>query len=699
MRTLAAFMAAMVLGAAGAQTWQDLGPAPISNGSYTGRISAIAASPGDPNRYFVAGADGGVWRTTDGGQTWTPLTDRMPTSAMGALAIDPSDPNVIYAGTGEGNHANHSRYGLGLLKSQDGGATWQQLAESVFAGRCFTALVVDPSNRQRLYAGITNAGGFPEKAAARLHPLRNGPVGVFRSTDGGSTWSQLTTGIPNQACTDLAIDPTNPNIVYAAIGRIFGSPDNGIYKSTNGGDSWTKLAGGLPTASVGRISIGLAPSRPSRLYALIARQCDASGGGASTLGGYRTDDGGTTWTSIGVGSIQATYGWYLSTVSIQPTNPDVVIMGGLELVRSTNAGSSFSTVTPPHVDMHALAWDAQGRLLCGNDGGVHVSSSLGSSWTSLNAGLGVIQFYAGLSLHPTDRNILLGGTQDNGSNRRATNSRSWTQVLGGDGGWTQIDQANPSRAFAEYQGSGGLFRSTNGGSSFSGSGSGINTGDRNCFLPSYEIDPTNSNRMLYGTHRVYESTNGGTSWTAVSGDVTNGSGAIRSLAIAPSNPNVTYVATNDGIVAVSRDRGRTFTRILTGMPGWPRVTREVFVDPRTDQTLYLAVSAYGVDQVRRTRDGGNTWESLDGNLPDLPVNTIAADVRGSRPVIYIGTDQGVYWSNTEGATWQPYGIGLPTSAVIDIRLDVPKDRIVVATQGRGAWSAPIRPPLVRTTPR
>jgi photosystem II stability/assembly factor-like uncharacterized protein len=683
----------LLVASALAVEWEELGPAPITNGSYTGRVSAIVCSPTNPNRYFVAGCDGGVWRTTDGGTKWAPLTDHMPTTAMGALALDPWNENVIYAGSGEANYANHSRYGLGLFKSIDGGDAWVQLAESVFAGRTFSRIVINPQNTQTLYAAIARAGGFPALAAAKGHPGADGPVGVFRSDDGGLSWAQLAGGLPNQAATDLAIHPTNPNILYAAIGHIFGAPENGIYKTVDGGVSWVKLGGGLPTSSVGRISLVIAPSQPGRVYTLIARAADAFGGGGSTLGAYRSDDDGGTWTSLPVGSIQATYGWYLSVVSVDPTDANTVFMGGLDLFRSTNAGAGWVNVAPPHVDQHAAAWDAAGRLVVGNDGGVHRSSNLGNNWVALNDGLGIIQFYAGLSTYPTDSNFILGGTQDNGSNRRTTNTIFWTQVFGGDGGWTQIDPTSPNRLFVEYQGSGNLYFSSSSGDSFNYSGSGISGGDRNCFLPPYLIDPTNPARMLYATHRVYRSLSGGADWTPISGDLTGGyPAAIRSLAMAPSDPNLVYAATNDGRVSRSTDGGVNFTLIASNIPGWPRVTREIFVHPGNPLTIYLAVAAFGQPQVRRTTDGGQNWETLVGNLPDIPVNVVAVDVRGKHPVIYAGADDGLYRSINEGLTWHRYGSGLPNAAVIDLRLEVPRRRLIAATQGRGAWLHPIAIP-------
>ena len=669
-----------------AQVCKDLGPAPI--GTSAGRISAIAASRTDPNRYFVAGADGGVWRTLDGGTTWTPLTDQLPTTAIGSLAIDPTDPSVIYAGSGEANFANHSRYGLGIYKSVTGGDSWAQLAAGTFGGRCVSRIVVDFQSPARVYASVTHAGGFPEMAAAKGHPWANGPRGVFRSDDGGQTWTQLLAGLPNQDATDLVMDALNPAVLYAAIGRIFGATENGIYKSTDHGDTWTKLAGGLPAANVGRISLDIAPTNSSRLYTLIAHSAEADGNGGSTLGAYRSDDGGATWSVLPVGSMQASYGWYLNVVRVSPASPDTVFLGGYDILRSTNGGSSWSTVTAPHVDNHALAFDASGRVLVGDDGGLHRSSNLGGSWAGLNAGLATAQFYPGLSTHPSNGEIILGGNQDNGCNERTTDSRTWTGLTGGDGGWTQIDQTNPQRLFTESQGTGSLYRSTNGGASFSSVGAGLS--GRNCFLPPYLIDPTNPQRMLYGTERVYRSTDGGTTFTALSADLTGGgSASIRALEIAPSDPGWVYAATNDGRILASSDGGATFALRLSGVAGWPRTTREITADPTDAHTVYLAGAVFGAPHVRRSRDAGATWQTLDGDLPDLPVNTVACDPRPPAPVLYAGTDAGLYRSVDDGNTWRPYGAGLPRAQVVDVRVEPARSRIIVGTMGRGAWSVPI----------
>ncbi len=686
-RRLAALcVVGLACGLAGAQDWVGLGPAPLVNGRHTGRVSAVACSPTNPNLYFVAGADGGVWRSTDAGATWTPLTDHLPTTAIGALAMDPTNDNIIYAGSGEANYANHSRFGLGLFKTTDGGDTWEVLAAGVFAGRCFSKLLIDPTNPQRLYASITRAGGFPELAAAKGHPGALGPLGVFRSDDAGVTWTHLTNGLPVLSATDLTIDLNAPNTLYAGIGRVFGSPDNGVYKTTDGGDSWTKLAGDLPTAELGRISVAVAPSASNRVYAMVTHQSNEAGGGASLLGAYRSDDGGTIWLEIPLnGSIQATYGWYLSVIGVHPTDPNLVLMGGVTLWRSLNGGDVWGNVTPPHVDMHAIAWDADGRLVVGDDGGVHRSDSNGSGWEALNEGLSVIQCYAGLSTHPTEDNVMFVGVQDNGTCRRLT-TEYWILALGGDGGWTQLDQSNPQYVFAEYQGTGNLFRSTLGGGAFNYSGTGIDGNDRNCFLPPYLIDPANPNRMIYATHRIYLSTNRGSNWVPYSGDLTGGgSAAVRSLAMAPSDSNIVYAATNDGRVLRSEDGGQNFELMVENVPGWPRITRELFVHPTDPQTVYHAVASFDEVQIRRTTDGWQTWEALDAGFPDMPVNVVAVDLRGRHPVIYAGAEIGVYRSLDEGESWHRLGAGLPNVPVIDLRLQPERGRLVASTQGRGVW--------------
>lgn len=669
-----------------APQWVELGPAPITSGPYTGRCAAVVASPTVSGKYFVAAASGGVWRTLDGGATWTPLTDQLAFNAIGALALDPTNDDIVYAGSGEANFANHSFYGLGLFKSTDGGDSWAVLAASSFAGRTFSRIVVSHADTQILFAAIMPAGGFPALNAAKGHPQRNDPVGVYRSLDGGVNWTLLGGGLPANPASDLWMDPADASILYAAIGDIFGPADNGIYKSEDGGDTWAKLSGGLPFSGNGRISLAIAPTDSQRIYAMITNPASSTGGGASTKGIYRSNDGGLNWQSISPGNIQASYGWYLSTLLVDPNSPDTVFAGGLTLVRSTNGGTNWSTITPPHVDIHGLTYDSQHRLLCANDGGLHVSTNNGSSWTHLNDGLGIVQFYPGLSVQHTDTVFVLGGTQDNGTLRRE-GALNWTNRLGGDGGYTALHPDTPNSMWAEYQGTGNLFFSANGGGGFSWRGSGINSSDRNCFLPPVTYNPNSTTTLLYATHRIYRTTNTGLSWSAISGDLTGGgSAAVRALVIAPSNPQTVYAATNDGRVLVSVDGGAVWNLKLSGIPGWPRVTRELAVDPADDNVAYLAVSQFGVDQVRRTTNRGDTWEAIDGNLPNVPVNTVAVYRDAGSRAVFIGTDAGVFMASGDETDWSPYGVGMPYSPVNDLVVDTGMDRIVASTMGRGMWS-------------
>ncbi len=670
--------------------WTEIGPKPISGRVYTGRVSAIAPSTKNANLYYVAGADGGVWKTTDGGTNWQPIGDFLPTTATGALCLDPSNDQVLWVGTGEANFAHHSRYGVGIAKTVDGGNNWVVYGEAAFGGRCISRIRIDPKNRSVLYATSTHAGGFlPPKTAARGHPGTNGPLGVWKSGDGGETWTQLTNGIPsNLSATDLVIDPVNPATLYAAYGDIFGDTRNGIYKTTDGGKTWSKQTSGLPS-NPGRVSLSIAPSRAQRLYAIFVNRSSASSGGASTLGAYKTDNGGANWSRMSAaGNFQASYGWYLSVAVVHPSNPDITFLGGFSLRRSTNGGSSFSTRTPPHVDLHALEWDASGRLLCGNDGGLHRSGNNGDSWTALNQNLGMIQFYAGLSLHPTNATLMYGGFQDNGTCRR-TSSTAWTSVSGGDGGCTGIDPTGVY-AFCESQGTGNLYRSVNNGS-FRRSSSGIS--GRNCFLPPFDIDKRNGTRMVYGTERVFLSTNNGSSWASISGDLTRGTpAAIHGIEIAPSDGNYIYVKTNDGRVQVTENGGGAWNLRRTGVPGWYRTTRPFAVHPTDPKKVYLAVAWFGVDQVLYSSDAGRTWTALDGDLPDVPVHSIGVDAtQGVPPVLFAGTDQGVWRSVDHGGHWEIYGQGVPHVAVVDLRMDVARRRIVFATQGRGAWETALLP--------
>ena len=674
----------------------SIGPGPTDFfGGSSGRVAAVACSPTDPNLYYIGAADGGVWKTTNGGTSWTPLTDFLPVTAIGALAMDPVNPSIVYAGSGESNYANHSRYGLGLFRTIDGGTTWQVLGASTFSGRCFSRILVHPTNHTTIFAAITGAGGGPNRLAAKGHPQAAGPRGLFKSTDSGETWTQVLNGLPSVDATDVAFLPSNPQIMYCCIGNPYGDPGNGLYKSTNGGASWTLLAGGLPTG-VGRGSVGVCAAT-GRVWVAFSQPSTGIGLGGSSSGGaalqavLRSDDNGATWTSLsGLTAYMSSQGFYNNVVLPSPMDTNTVLLGGLALRRTTNGGGAWTAADGGHPDFHAAAFDAAGRIVLGSDGGVWRTPGITDlTATPLNTGIATIQFYAGISSSPSNSVTIMGGMQDNGTAiRRATGDLVWRGVTGGDGGWTRINQSNPNIMYSSSQGVGALYRSTNGGSTFSQVAAGLS--GRHAFFPPYLLDPTNPSRILYGLDSVWESTDAGSTFHILSTDLTGGSPyAIRALAMGTSQPQYVYAVTSDNRMLASLDSGHTFALRLTDAIGWPRTTREITVDPTSGQTVYLAGARFGAQKVRRSTDAGATWQNLTGDLPDRPVNVIELDSRFPRTRLFVGTDNGVWMSRDDGAHWNLAVSGLPAAPVIDLVLEPSRGRMIIATQGRAMWFAPL----------
>lgn len=677
-----------------ADGWRELGPAPIASVRNTGRAASIAPSPIRAPVYFAGSASGGVWRSSKAGRIWEGRSAGLPTLAVGAVAVDPADDAVVYAGSGEANNAYHSLYGLGLYKSTDGGATWQVLAAKTFAGRTFARLVVSPFDRREVWAAVGRAGGtFEGNEGAREHPARDGAMGVFRSRDGGETWKHLRAGagLGNFTASDVDLDPNDAQRVYACLADPFGRTRNGVYRSRDGGTSFEPVLQAGSGEDFGRISLAVAPSDGNRLYALVARPATRATtggfapGGSSFFAVYRSDDGGDSWTRFNSPLTDSASGLYYNAVVVHPEDPDTFFVAGLEVYRSRDGGATFTDVTPLHVDVHDMAFDRAGRLLVADDGGVDRSDDLGNSWRVLrNGGLGAIQFYPGLSIDPARPWIVLAGTQDNGSLLR-TETGEWLWVTGGDGGHTAIHPSQPNVYFTESQGSGNLYRSDDFGLSWTVSAAGINTNDRTAFLPPVVFDPTDPTRLLYATHRIWESTDTGRTWQALSGDLTGGApAAIRALVVAPSDPNVVYAATNDGRVLVSSNGGTAWDLILEGLAGWPRVTRQIAVDPQRPSQVYVADMRFGGEGVLVSVDRGSTWSSLGAGLPDVPVNAVAVHRRGKSRLLFAGTDRGVYLSRDRGKTWEEYG-QIPRAPVMDLVVDVTNDRLVASTLGRGAW--------------
>jgi hypothetical protein len=647
-------------------TWQNIGPANVG-----GRVTDLVVDPTRTNTVYAAAATGGVWKSTNAGATFSSAWNPASPPSIGALAITPS--GVLFAGTGEGNPGGGSVTfpGNGVYRSADGGATWTHvgLPGTDRIGR----LALDPTNPGRVYA-----------AAAGSLFVPGGPRGLYRTTDGGSSWQLVLAGAnPTTGAIDVAIDPANPNRVYVAMwdhqrqpnGRVYGGIGSGIYRSVDAGASWTRLGGGLPAASrdLGRMGLAVAKTDPNRLYTIAA---DTSGNFA---GFWTSTNGGDSWARITntsfLTSSQSTYGWWFARIWIDPAAARHVFVAGVPLLESTDAGATWRRNSSSfHADQHAMAWDpaSSGRVYLGNDGGVYRSQSGGSltgTWTK-STQQPFNQFYT-VAASRQDLGRVLGGAQDNGS-LRSWGSPSWNSINGGDGTTNLIDPTDHNKVYSCSQ-YGVCARSTNAGSSMSSFGP--TTSARRGWVTPVVFDPSNPAVMYYGGNRLNRSTNAATSWTVISPDLTHGDGGIggypfgtiTTIAVARTNGAVIYVGTDDGRVWITRDTGARWTEITAGLP--TRWITQVAVDPTNADVAYVSVSGYRngdpLAHVFRTANGGATWQDISGDLPDAPVNDLVLDP-SDRTTLYVATDVGVFTTTDGRASWAPVGTGLPAVPVADL---------------------------------
>jgi hypothetical protein len=689
-------------------TWTAIGPAPITNGQtnglpspVSGRITSIAADPSNANIIYAGAASGGVWKTTNAGTSWTPLTDTQSILSNGAIAVAPSSPSTIYAGTGESSLSNDSLYGRGVLKSTDGGATWTLLGNSVFNYESIAKIVVDPANANNVYVAASVAG---------LNGVGTGNIGVWKSINGGTTWTNTTAGVPNiniyfDAFSDLVIDPSNSQTLYTSEWSPFQDNNGaaGLYKTVNGGATWTLLGGGAPSGfGVGRESLAISKSSPQTIYAAFA----TPGFSGNLLEMMVSTNGGTSWTKLantpnyfGFGQ-----GWYDNVLAVDPSNANTVYAGGSYnggapgLIQTTNGGSSWTDIGTNanftggvHSDSHAMAFDANGKLLEGDDGGIFQLANptvRSIQWNDLNTNLQITQ-YIGVALHPTSPNIAFGGSQDNGTSE-FTGSLGWSMSIGGDGGYVRIDSTNPNTTYHTYYYGNYPFleRSDNSGLTWLPKVNGINTADPGNFYVPYVMDPSNSSRLLLGTDNLYETTNKGDLWTKL-GTFTF-PGPIDSIGVAASNSNTIYVSAA-GQEYVTTNRGMSWTTIdpVPSPPfGYAYLHyTDIRVDPTNSQVAYTVAyefnSITGGGHVWKTTNGGATWTNISGNLPDVPTKSIVVDPRDG--VYYIGTDTGVYASNNGGASWSIFQGGLPAVESYDLELNPTENLLADGTHGRGMW--------------
>lgn len=661
--------------------WELAGPVNIG-----GRITDIEMPEGSNSTIYIGAASGGIFKSTNSGFNWTNIFMNAASLTIGDIAIDKSNHNLLYAGTGEANASSQSVRGDGIYKSTDGGTTWtfSGLEQSAYIGR----IVIDYSNSDRVFAAACGNLFSPDEHR-----------GVYRTTDGGNSWQKVLFLTDSTAAIDIVQHPTNPDILYAAMWervrglnyrRSYGA-SSGIWMTTDGGDNWSELSVGLPSGNEkGRIGLAVSPSNPSILYAFYDNQ--------SEVAVYKTINGGQSWSRTNDGALQgmnSTFGWYFGQIRVDPNIPDIVYVMGVDMFYTANGGNSWTQLAGYfnsdviHVDHHAMYIHPEtGRIYEGNDGGLYVSDDLGFNWSKIN-NLPLTQFYD-IEIDYLNPDRLYGGTQDNNTVRTTTGqTNDWDAILGGDGFYSLVDYTNSNIIYAEYQW-GALHKSTNGGS-WMNAINGYWSSDRVNWSAPVVMHPQNPETLYFGTYRVWKSNNGGNSWTAVSGDLTNGDDGssfhtISTLAVSPLQPSIVLAGTDDGRVHISTDAGAQWTDISQGLPlRW--ITR-VATDPFDENKIYVTLSGFRWDEpvshVYMSDDLGQTWQSIGGNLPELPVNVILADPnRQGR--LFVGTDAGVFVTNNGGEEWLSLNQGLGNVPVISMKIHPELNFLVIGTYGLSAY--------------
>lgn len=662
--------------------WRAVGPRPtISDfpanwGLTSGRINSIAVSPADPNLLLVGAATGGVWRSTNGGASFVPVSDAQVDLAIGSIAFAPSNPQIVYAGMGD---AAGGYLGSGILRSTDAGATWTRVSNGTLPSPGTIArIAVDPTDANRLYVAQ-----YSVLSGASLFSS-----GFFYSTDGGVSFTKTLNGLTR----DVVQHPTNPDILYLGVTRYdSGAPNTaGVFKSTNKGQSWTRVYT-VPFATASNVKVAVTPATPEAVYVV-----SASG---STAALEVSTDGGGMWAPRGaaIDTGQFSYNCYLF---VHPTSPNTIYIGTRDLWRTVDGGTSYTNVTNnfsvsgaynptvarSHPDQHHfyISPTNPNTFYVANDGGLSRTNDGGATFASLNGSLGLTMFVS-LAVHPSAALRMYGGTQDNGNQRRQPAGTSWEEFQSGDGGQISLDVADPSILYVTYVRH-TIWRYANNGNNFQATIGSQTTfaNDRVAFYPPLVGNQTNSN-IYFGTFRLYVSTNRGASWTAPGGatDLTNGSGTLSAIAVSKSDNNTIYTGASDGRVMVSTNGGTNWTDRTPGLP--TRFVKSITVDPSNPNTAFVTFSGFLAGHVYRTVNGGQNWTNISGNLPDIPVNTLLLDPRPGNPnTIYVGTDIGVFRTLDGGGTWETFNNGMPPVIVTELA-GQPNGLVAASTYGRGAY--------------
>jgi len=690
----------------GTSQWEFVGPTNLNIPYRTyygqrpinGRVNAIAVSPSDPNTIFLAGSEGGVWKSTDFGVNWTPKGDGFPLMGTSSIAIHPTQPNIVLVGTGD--YDGFDTAGIGIMRSVDGGESFVATGANVTGSSCIKQIVFDPDDPNIVVAVSGKSGG-----------------GIFRSTNAGQTWSTVVSGGNwDSLSVSLPDGPGNPRRWYAT------SPGNPprIFTSSDQGATWAPVAVNPLTGNASTTSVATSKVFPNTLYVLSS---------ARVL--FKSENSGATWTSISAGFpngsnnynwSQAWYDWHLNTSWRNNTGPnvDVVYVGLIDIVQSRDGGATwrnmggsnwtatYSSTAITHNDQHSFAVDPSNpkRVYVGNDGGIYranytpgtTAANDTLTWNLLSRNLGITQFYT-LAAHPTNANYLKGGTQDNATPHSFGDLANWGNPGAGDGAGCVIGQTNTSLQYNSSQGQ-SIYKTTNGYSS-SSTITPSWTGQSTPFIGDLWLDPNNDNILYANTNYLNRYTNGPNTWSLMLGGQVLGTRA-NALAIPVGNSNRLLVGSNNGQFWRSDDQGATWTRIdrqgqANGLPN--RAFTSISISPTNQNDVLVTASGTGTPHVYRCTNvsaASPVWTSVSGSgvtgLPNVPANTLARDLNNPLTTWYLGTDVGVYMTSDSGATWQDItrSRGLPNVQVNKL-VAVPGTRMLnAATFGRGMWRLRLR---------
>lgn len=650
-------------------SWSLIGPKSTAIGGGNGRVNAVRVHPTNASIVFACAPAGGLWKSTNGGSSWVAISDAIAVLGATDVAFDPTNPNTMYLVTGDGEAGD--AVSTGVYKSIDGGTTWSPtgLTFAMSTRRLLSKILINPTN------GAILVGGS---------------AGIYRSLDAGATWTQTST----KSVRDLEFQPNNPTVVYAG-----GYGATGFCRSADGGATWTTITS-IPTTGIIRVAVAVTALDPTYVYCLVGNNTDYGFKGL-----YLSTDGGLTFTLkssspniLGwnaAGNDAGGQAWYDLCLTVDPSVKTTIYTGGVNVWKSTTSGATWSCVAHwsgsgapyVHADNHDMIFSGT-TLWVANDGGVFNSTNGGSTWSDKSSNLPIAQLY-GFGQSTTNANILIGGQQDNGTNITTNGGTSFTEVLGGDGMQCFIDRTNNNNVFASIY-YGDLYRSTNGGTSFSY----IYTVPGGDWVTPWMQDPVTATTLYAGGTSVYRSTNTGTAWTAISASLNIGT--ILQLDVAPSN-NQNIVASSSTRVMKTINGGTSWTEITAGLPASTSILGVRF-SPTDPNKIYVCLATYSGNSLYCSTNGGTTWASLSTGLPAIPANCLAFQSNGD---MYCGTDLGVYYRAATATAWTAFTSGMPGVPVTDLDIFVPTGKLRASTYGRGIWESPLNsvnaPPSVSIT--